>query len=51
MYSIFQHRVSTILKSDTIVVLNEGEIVEHDTPENLLADESSIFASLVQANK
>ncbi|XP_072018400.1 ATP-binding cassette sub-family C member 9-like [Amphiura filiformis] len=45
------HRVSTILKSDTIVVLNEGEIAEYDTPENLLANESSIFSSLVQANK
>ncbi|XP_072025842.1 ATP-binding cassette sub-family C member 9-like [Amphiura filiformis] len=45
------HRVSTILKSDTIVVLNEGEIAEYDTPENLLANDSSIFASLVQANK
>ncbi|XP_072050893.1 ATP-binding cassette sub-family C member 9-like [Amphiura filiformis] len=45
------HRVSTILKSDTIVVLNEGQIAEYDTPENLLANDSSIFASLVQANK
>ncbi|XP_072039246.1 ATP-binding cassette sub-family C member 9-like [Amphiura filiformis] len=45
------HRVSTILKSDSVVVLSEGEIVEHDTPANLLANQSTIFASLVQANQ
>ena len=47
----FQHRVATILQSDRIVVLNEGRVVENDTPDKLLEDESSIFASLVQANK
>ncbi|XP_072025399.1 ATP-binding cassette sub-family C member 9-like [Amphiura filiformis] len=45
------HRISTIMNSDTIVVLNEGKIVEHDTPEILLSKKSSLFASLVQANK
>ncbi|XP_070558012.1 ATP-binding cassette sub-family C member 9-like [Ptychodera flava] len=45
------HRVSTILDSDTILVLSEGEVVEYDTPENLLKNEDGIFASLVKGNK
>ncbi|XP_022081106.1 ATP-binding cassette sub-family C member 8-like isoform X2 [Acanthaster planci] len=43
------HRVQTILDSDHILVLNEGRIAEYDTPQNLLAQEDSIFASLVRA--
>ncbi|XP_033646525.1 ATP-binding cassette sub-family C member 9-like [Asterias rubens] len=43
------HRVQTILDSDHILVLNEGRIAEYDTPQNLLAQEDSIFASLVKA--
>ncbi|XP_071784445.1 ATP-binding cassette sub-family C member 9-like isoform X2 [Asterias amurensis] len=43
------HRVQTILDSDHILVLNEGQIAEYDTPQNLLAQEDSIFASLVKA--
>ena len=45
----FQHRVSTILDSDTILVLSDGHIAEFDTPDNLLLREDSIFASLVKA--
>ncbi|XP_071784449.1 ATP-binding cassette sub-family C member 8-like isoform X1 [Asterias amurensis] len=45
------HRVQTILDSDHILVLNEGRIAEYDTPQNLLAQEDSIFASLVKAGK
>ena len=47
----WQHRVATILDSDSILTLSDGEIVEYDTPENLLADQSSIFASLVNSNQ
>ncbi|XP_072035494.1 ATP-binding cassette sub-family C member 9-like [Amphiura filiformis] len=45
------HRVSTIMNSDTIWVLSDGEIVECDTPENLLNDVHSIFYNMVQSNK
>ncbi|XP_022110730.1 ATP-binding cassette sub-family C member 9-like [Acanthaster planci] len=45
------HRVATILDSDSILTLADGEIVEYDTPENLLADHNSIFASLVNSNQ
>ncbi|XP_038050112.1 ATP-binding cassette sub-family C member 9-like isoform X2 [Patiria miniata] len=45
------HRVATILDSDTILTLSQGEVIEHDTPENLLANPDSVFASLVNANQ
>ncbi|XP_072028464.1 ATP-binding cassette sub-family C member 9-like [Amphiura filiformis] len=45
------HRVSTILDSDTIFVLQSGEIVENDTPEALLANDKSIFYSLVLSDR
>ncbi|XP_022105344.1 ATP-binding cassette sub-family C member 9-like [Acanthaster planci] len=45
------HRVATILDSDSILTLADGEIVEYDTPENLLADHNSIFASLVNSKQ
>ncbi|XP_071961483.1 ATP-binding cassette sub-family C member 9-like [Antedon mediterranea] len=45
------HRVSTILNSDTILVLGDGEVKELDTPANLLSRDDSIFSSLVKSNK
>ncbi|XP_038067188.1 ATP-binding cassette sub-family C member 9-like [Patiria miniata] len=45
------HRVATILDSDSILTLADGEVIEYDTPENLLADHNSIFASLVNSNQ
>ncbi|XP_072032683.1 ATP-binding cassette sub-family C member 9-like isoform X2 [Amphiura filiformis] len=45
------HRVSTILESDTIWVLDEGQIIECDSPQNLLARRDSAFYAIVQANK
>ncbi|PIK59583.1 putative ATP-binding cassette sub-family C member 8-like [Apostichopus japonicus] len=42
------HRVTTILNSDMIMVLQDGHIVEYDSPTNLLLKEGSIFASFVR---
>ena len=42
------HRINTILHSDRIMVLDKGELVEFDTPENL-RKMNGIFCSLAQA--
>ncbi|XP_030766381.1 multidrug resistance-associated protein 7 [Sitophilus oryzae] len=41
------HRVQTIMDSDRVLVMHEGKIVEFDTPDNLLANESGYFSQLV----
>jgi ABC-type multidrug transport system fused ATPase/permease subunit len=41
------HRINTIVDSDKICVLNDGTVVEYDSPGNLLKDESSEFFGLV----
>ena len=40
------HRIETVLDYDRILVMNGGQIVEFDTPLNLLADSSSQFSQL-----
>ena len=40
------HRLNTILDSNRIVVLGEGQILEMDTPSNLLDNPSSTFYSM-----
>jgi ABC-type multidrug transport system fused ATPase/permease subunit len=44
------HRVETIRDYDKILGLADGQVVEFDTPENLLANPKSLFASLVRQN-
>jgi ABC-type multidrug transport system fused ATPase/permease subunit len=45
------HRLQTIVESDNILVLEDGQAVEYDTPANLLKDESSHFTKLVEEMK
>ena len=40
------HRIKTIINYDKILVLNNGEIVEFDTPGNLIKNEKSLFYQL-----
>ncbi|KAL7747261.1 hypothetical protein RI367_007314 [Sorochytrium milnesiophthora] len=43
------HRIATIMDSDRILVLDRGQVVEFDTPGNLLQNPESAFAKLVQS--
>ncbi|WOL08995.1 ABC transporter C family member 3-like [Canna indica] len=41
------HRITSVLDSDMVLLLDNGLIVEHDTPVRLLENRSSLFAKLV----
>ncbi|KAL5730763.1 hypothetical protein ACHQM5_003555 [Ranunculus cassubicifolius] len=41
------HRITSVLDSDMVLVLDNGRILEHDTPKNLLENKCSSFARLV----
>ncbi|ORY49444.1 P-loop containing nucleoside triphosphate hydrolase protein [Rhizoclosmatium globosum] len=41
------HRLNTVIDSDRILVLDNGNVVEFDTPKALLNREGSIFAAMV----
>jgi len=45
------HRLNTIMDSDRILVLDDGNIAELDTPENLLAKESGHFKAMVEKSR
>ncbi|KAJ1900762.1 hypothetical protein LPJ81_003879, partial [Coemansia sp. IMI 209127] len=42
------HRLNTVIDSDMVLVLDGGRVGEYDTPQNLLANESSLFFKLVE---
>ncbi|KAJ9559656.1 hypothetical protein OSB04_004816 [Centaurea solstitialis] len=44
------HRISTILHMDSVLILDQGTLVEQGRPEVLLQDESSIFSSFAKAS-
>ncbi|KAL7749705.1 Canalicular multispecific organic anion transporter 2 [Sorochytrium milnesiophthora] len=45
------HRIATIMDSDRILVLDQGQVLEFDTPRRLLADSGSAFAQLVGSSE
>ncbi|GLT68257.1 hypothetical protein SLA2020_405060 [Shorea laevis] len=46
---IIAHRLNTIIDSDRILVLDAGQVLEYDTPEELLLNEGSAFSKMVQS--
>ncbi|VAH20552.1 unnamed protein product [Triticum turgidum subsp. durum] len=41
------HRITSVLDSERVILLDNGEIAEHDSPARLLEDSSSLFSKLV----
>ncbi|XP_056327683.1 ATP-binding cassette sub-family C member 5 [Danio aesculapii] len=46
---VIAHRLNTVLGCNRIMVLDQGQILEFDTPSNLLADENSRFHAMMVA--
>ncbi|XP_022762662.1 ABC transporter C family member 12-like isoform X1 [Durio zibethinus] len=46
---IIAHRLNTIIECDRILVLDAGQVLEHSSPEELLANEESTFSKMVQS--
>lgn len=42
------HRLNTIINSDRVLVLNYGQILEYDSPKNLMNDKNSEFSQLLK---
>uniref|UniRef100_A0A0K0DB34 ABC transporter domain-containing protein n=1 Tax=Angiostrongylus cantonensis TaxID=6313 RepID=A0A0K0DB34_ANGCA len=45
------HKLETIGECDRILVIEDGELVEFDTPENLLARNDSVYREMVETSK
>ncbi|KAL3100076.1 hypothetical protein niasHT_022904 [Heterodera trifolii] len=45
------HRISTVMDYDRIMVLSGGQLIEFDTPANLMANKESQFHELVKINE
>ncbi|KAJ1662437.1 ATP-binding cassette glutathione S-conjugate transporter ycf1 [Coemansia sp. RSA 25] len=45
------HRLNTIMDSDRVLVMDQGRVVEFDTPANLLAHDDNHFARLVESTR
>jgi len=45
------HRIQTISDSDLIVVISGGEVVEQDSPEELLKDKHSEYSSFMRSSR
>jgi len=45
------HRLNTILDSDRVLVLDDGNVVEFDTPNNLLSKSDGLFKGMVDKSR
>ncbi|XP_069692470.1 ATP-binding cassette sub-family C member 5-like isoform X3 [Periplaneta americana] len=43
------HRLSTVTNCNRILVMDEGQVIELDTPANLMSDPNSVFSKLLSA--
>ncbi|KAG6601577.1 ABC transporter C family member 3, partial [Cucurbita argyrosperma subsp. sororia] len=41
------HRIPTVIDNDLVLVLDEGKVIEYDSPSRLLENSSSMFSKLV----
>ena len=48
---IVAHRIDTIMDCDVLLVLNNGELVEHGSPAELVGREQGFFNTMVQSTK
>ncbi|XP_062380409.1 ATP-binding cassette sub-family C member 5 [Sardina pilchardus] len=46
---VIAHRLNTVLGCNRIMVLDQGQILEFDTPSNLLANENSRLRAMIEA--
>ncbi|OVA16127.1 ABC transporter [Macleaya cordata] len=46
---IIAHRLNTIIDCDRVLLLDAGQVLEFDTPEELLLNEGSAFSKMVQS--
>lgn len=44
------HRIKTIMNYDKVLVLEKGNVIEFDSPKNLLLKKESLFYSLVNTS-
>ena len=45
------HRINTIMDSDRVMVLDQGQLIEMDSPSCLIAAPSSAFAKMVKESQ
>ena len=45
------HRLNTIIRSDMVLVMGDGRMLEYDTPQNLMANPNSTFGEMLQEKK
>lgn len=45
------HRLNTIIKSDRVLMLNRGTVLEYGSPKELLSDPKSAFTQLTEEKK
>ncbi|KAJ2076930.1 hypothetical protein H4R24_005425, partial [Coemansia sp. RSA 988] len=45
------HRLNTVIDSDMVLVVDNGQLAEYDTPQNLLANKGTLFSRLVEESQ